>query len=164
MIDLGAKVDINAIRIAWADPYATRYYVQFWTGEQEPFYDGINKGAWQTFPMGAIVNGKGGTPTLKLVSWKIPARYLRIWMTESSNTCDTHGPQDQPQLRRLRYQRTLHRHHLRATASSTTSSSTCRAASRPSPGRHRWTRGTPLPISITAAEIRSGSTSSSTAA
>ena len=94
MIDLGAKVDVNAIKIAWANPYARRYYVQFWTGEQEPFYDGINKGAWQTFPMGAITDGKGGTPTLKLMSWKIPVRYLRIWMTESSNTCDTHGAQD----------------------------------------------------------------------
>ena len=94
MVDLGAKVDVNAIRIAWADPYATRYYVQFWTGEREPFYEGINKGAWQTFPMGTITDGKGGTPTLKLMSWNIPVRYLRIWMTESSNTCDTHGAQD----------------------------------------------------------------------
>ena len=94
MIDLGAKVDVNAIKIAWANPYAKRYYVQFWTGEQEPFYSGINKGAWQTFPMGTITNGQGGTPTLKLMSWNIPVRYLRIWMTESSNTCDTHGPED----------------------------------------------------------------------
>ena len=94
MVDLGAKVDVNAIRIAWADPYATRYYVQFWTGEEEPFYDGINKGAWQTFPMGTITHGRGGTPTIKLVSWKIPVRYLRIWMLESSNTCDTHGSED----------------------------------------------------------------------
>jgi F5/8 type C domain len=94
MIDLGAKVNVNAIKIAWADPYATRYYVQFWTGEQEPFYEGINKGAWQTFPMGTIANGRGGTPTLKLMNWKIPVRYLRIWMTESSNTCDTHGSED----------------------------------------------------------------------
>src|SRR6476469_9443115 len=37
MIDLGAKIDLNAIRIAWADPYAKRYAVQFWTGELEPF-------------------------------------------------------------------------------------------------------------------------------
>lgn len=94
MIDLGAKTDLNAIRIAWANPYARRYYVQFWTGEAEPFYAGINKGTWQTFPMGTVTTGKGGTPTLKLVDWKIPVRYLRIWMTESSNTCDTHGPQD----------------------------------------------------------------------
>ena len=94
MIDLGAKVDVNAIKIAWADPYAKRYYIQFWTGEKEPFYDGINKGAWQTFPMGTIADGQGGTPTLKLMNWKIPVRYLRIWMTESSNTCDTHGAED----------------------------------------------------------------------
>jgi F5/8 type C domain len=94
VIDLGATVPLNAIRIAWANPYATRYYVQFWTGDVQPFYMGINKGTWQTFPMGSITHGKGGTPTLKLVDWNIPARYLRIWMTQSSNTCDTHGAQD----------------------------------------------------------------------
>ena len=94
MIDLGARKDVNAMRIAWADPYATRYYIQYWTGEQEPFYGGINKGAWQTFAMGTIVNGKGGTATHKLSSWTIPVRYLRIWMTASSNTCDTHGAGD----------------------------------------------------------------------
>lgn len=94
MIDLGANVDVNAVKIDWANPYATSYYVQFWTGELEPFYEGINKGAWQTFPMGRVLNGKGGMPTLKLVDWKIPVRYLRIWMTQSSNTCDTHGSED----------------------------------------------------------------------
>lgn len=94
MVDLGAKTAVNAIKIDWANPYATDYYVQFWTGEKEPFYEGINKGAWQTFPMGTIRNGKGGVPTLKLMNWKIPVRYLRIWMTHSSNTCDTHGAQD----------------------------------------------------------------------
>jgi len=94
MIDLGAKVDVNAIRIAWAEPYARHYSVQFWTGELEPFYEGTLKGAWQDFPQGVITEGKGGTVTLKLVSWMIPARYLRIWMTESSNTCDTHGSSD----------------------------------------------------------------------
>jgi hypothetical protein len=99
MIDLGARVEVNAMRIAWADPYAKRYYVQFWTGEQEPFYDGINMGTWQTFPMGAVDGGRGGTPTLKLASGKIPARYLRIWMTESSDTCDNHGAQDKRNCR-----------------------------------------------------------------
>jgi F5/8 type C domain len=94
IIDLGAKVELNAIRIAWADPYARRYAVQFWTGDLEPFYDGTTKGTWQTFPHGAIIDGQGGTVTLKLVSWMIPVRYLRIWMTESSNTCDTHGSGD----------------------------------------------------------------------
>lgn len=94
MIDLGARVPINAIRIAWENPYATRYYVQFWTGDLEPFYAGINRGTWQTFPMGSVSRGRGGTSTLKLADWDISVRYLRIWMKESSNTCDTHGPQD----------------------------------------------------------------------
>jgi len=94
MIDLGSKIDVNAIRIAWANPYARHYSVQFWTGELEPFYDGTTKGVWQTFPSGNITEGKGGTVTLKLVSWMIPVRYLRIWMTESSNTCDVHGSAD----------------------------------------------------------------------
>jgi len=94
IIDLGTKIDVNAIRIAWADPYATKYAVQFWTGEMEPFYDGTMKGTWQTFPLGNITQGKGGTVTLKLVNWMINVRYLRIWMTESSNTCDTHGSAD----------------------------------------------------------------------
>jgi len=94
MIDLGATVDVNAIRIAWENPYARQYAVQFWTGTLEPFYDGTMNGTWQTFPKGYVSDGKGGTETLKLVTGTIPARYLRIWMAESSNTCDTHGPAD----------------------------------------------------------------------
>src|SRR6202008_2978955 len=85
---------VNAIRIAWADPYAKKYAVQFWTGELEPFYEGTMKGTWQTFPLGSVTEDKGGTVTLKLVDWMIPVRYLRVWMTESSNTCDTHGSAD----------------------------------------------------------------------
>ena len=94
ILDLGAKQDLNAIRIAWAQPYARRYIVQFWTGAGEPFYDGTTKGIWQTFPSGIVTDGQGGAVTLKLVSWKIPVQYIRIWMTESSNTCDTHGDSD----------------------------------------------------------------------
>jgi F5/8 type C domain len=94
MVDLGAKVDVNAIRIAWANPYARRYAVQFWSGVLEPFYDGTQAGTWVTFPTGYITAGKGGVEALKLVTGTISARYLRIWMTESSNTCDTHGSAD----------------------------------------------------------------------
>jgi len=94
MIDLGAKADVNAIRIDWANPYARHYAVQFWTGMLEPFYDGTMNGTWQTFPQGYVTEGKGGIETLTLASGTIPARYLRIWMTESSNTCDSHGAAD----------------------------------------------------------------------
>ncbi len=94
MIDLGSKLPVNAIRIAWAEPYARKYAIQFWTGEMEPFYDGTLRGTWQEFPAGRVTKGQGGTATLKLVSWNIPVRYIRLYMTESSNTCDTHGAAD----------------------------------------------------------------------
>lgn len=94
LIDLGKKTPIDAIRIAWANPYATEYLVQFWTGNMEPFYDGVTKGTWQTFPKGTVTNGRGGTATLKLLDWTIQVQYIRIWMTKSSSTCDTHGSQD----------------------------------------------------------------------
>lgn len=94
LIDLGKKVDVDAVQIAWATPFALDYKVQFWTGELEPFYQGTTKGTWQTFPKGSVTDGKGRTTTLKLVDWKIPVQYLRIWMTKSSNTCDAHDPPD----------------------------------------------------------------------
>ncbi len=93
LIDLGSKMEINGLRIAWASPYAQNYRVQFWTGEDSPLRSTM-KGAWQTFPLGSVRDGQGGTVTLRLASWMIPVRYLRIWMTASSNTCGTHGTAD----------------------------------------------------------------------
>lgn len=94
LIDLGKKTDIDAIRIAWAKPFARQYAIQFWTGDLEPFYEGVTKGTWETFPKGSIEDGKGGAITLKVVDWKIPVQYIRVWMTKSSNTCDSHGSED----------------------------------------------------------------------
>jgi hypothetical protein len=84
--------NVDAIRIAWGDPYARKYTVQFFTGD-DPIH-APNKGVWQSFPYGVITNGAGGTPTIKLALSPVPVRWIRIWMTESSNTCDTHGSSD----------------------------------------------------------------------
>lgn len=92
-LDLGSQVEINAIRIAWAAPYATKYRVQYWRGARDPFEHSA-RGIWQTFPLGSVNDGKGGTATLRLASWMTPVRYLRVWMTVSSGTCDTHGSGD----------------------------------------------------------------------
>ena len=94
LIDFGKKVDVDAIRIGWLNPFSQNYQVQFWTGESEPFYDGTTKGTWQTFPKGSVVDGKGGTSTLRLADWKTPVQYIRIWMTRSSNTCETRNSTD----------------------------------------------------------------------
>ncbi len=93
VIDLGAAQPVNAMRIDWTDPYARAYSVQYWTGNE----DAMSKptgGVWNTFPGGLVKNGKGGTVTLKLSRLPVTTRFLRILMTESSRTADTHGPED----------------------------------------------------------------------
>ena len=92
IIDLAKPREVNAIRIDWAEPYATNFVVQYFTGE-----DGIRKptsGVWQAFPGGAITNSKGGNGILQLATAPITVQFIRILMTASSNTCDTHGSAD----------------------------------------------------------------------
>ncbi|HSS99525.1 MAG TPA: discoidin domain-containing protein, partial [Terriglobales bacterium] len=92
IIDLANSHPVDAIRIAWAEPYAKRYLVQYWVGE-EPIKQ-PTKGNWITFESGSITNNTGGTVTLRLTDAPTPVRFLRILMTESSNTCDTHSASD----------------------------------------------------------------------
>ena len=54
---------MNAIRIAWAEPYARVYEVQYWVGDGDAM-DEQDKGAWKTFATGTVTEGKGGTATL----------------------------------------------------------------------------------------------------
>jgi hypothetical protein len=91
-LDLAAPREVSALRIAWADPYARRYRVQYWTG-QDPIKQ-PTRGTWVTFPGGIVEDGGGGTATLRLAPSPLAVRFLRIWMTESSGTCDTHGSAD----------------------------------------------------------------------
>src|ERR1700736_3524549 len=93
VIALDKKKSINAIRIAWAEPYAQSYEVQYWLGEGDAM-DEQDKGAWKTFASGTVTDGKGGTATLRLDSSPVTAKYVRGLMTRSSNTCHTHGSGD----------------------------------------------------------------------
>ena len=86
VVDLAQIQQVDSIRIAWAAPFASRYLVQYWTGD-DPI-KAPTRGTWQTFPHGAVSSGKGGAETLRLSDHPLPVRHLRIWMTESSNTCD----------------------------------------------------------------------------
>ena len=142
---------IDAIRIAWAEPFADRYRVQYWTGE-DPI-EQPTKGAWMTFPGGTVERRPGRHRDAAAGPVPMPVRYLRIWMTESSNTCDSHGPPDRRNcvgyaIREL-YLGTLapngEFHDLvRHTADQ----------DRPRPSAPRSTRGTSRPTSPTTAAIR----------
>lgn len=92
VIDFGKPQHISAMRIAWANPFARKYSVEYWRGGNA--LDEPASGAWKAFPRGTIRNGRGGTALLRLSPKPVRARFLRIVMSESSNTCDTHGPGD----------------------------------------------------------------------
>ena len=89
VIDFGKPVSVNAIRIRWADPYATKFRVEYATKGR--VYFGGHPGSvfspvWRCFSQGSITRGKGGDQFLKLAERPVKARYLRVWMIESSGT------------------------------------------------------------------------------
>jgi F5/8 type C domain len=93
VIDLETTQRVNAIRINWAEPYAKVYALQYWVGTGDAM-DDQGTGEWKTFTSGNVRDGKGGLATLRLEATPMEIRYVRVLMTESSNTCDSHGTGD----------------------------------------------------------------------
>jgi len=89
VMDLAQLQQVKSIRIVWGEPYARRYLVQYWTGD-DPMH-APTRGTWQTFSQGTITDGKGRVETIHLSGSPVAVRFVRIWMTESSNTCDAEG-------------------------------------------------------------------------
>src|SRR5579864_2265919 len=93
VIAFDKKEDINSIRLLWGEPYARDFEVQYWVGDGDAM-DDQNKGVWKTFPSGTLTDAKGGDSTLSLAPAPVSTKYVRVLMTRSSNTCDTHGSAD----------------------------------------------------------------------
>jgi hypothetical protein len=85
VIDLGTPRPVDALRIDWAAPYARRFLVQHWTGEDAMKKPGA--GDWQTFPGGTVADGQGGAQTVTLGPAPITVRFVRLLLTASSETC-----------------------------------------------------------------------------
>src|SRR5579872_399729 len=94
IVDLGSSQKIDAIRIEWGEPYAKDYRIQFWSGGESNPRRNATQAIWQTFPAGTIIDGRGGSSTVRLTALPVSVRYIRIWMMQSSNTCDAHGSAD----------------------------------------------------------------------
>jgi F5/8 type C domain-containing protein len=99
VVDLGHFADVDQVRIAWANPYATSYTVDGWTGD-DPIND-PSSGEWSAIAATrhrgpAVVGSNAARGPADTISFAKPTRvrYLRIFMTASSDTCDTHGPAD----------------------------------------------------------------------
>jgi len=93
VMDFAQTQQIDAIAIAWGNPYATDYTVEYWVGPPDAL-DKPTSGHWVNFPNGAVTAGQGGSAVLRLAEKPVATRFLRILMSASSNTCDTHGSRD----------------------------------------------------------------------
>lgn len=93
VIALDKKESVNGVRIQWAEPFARDFQVQYWVGAGDAM-DEQDKGTWQDFPSGTVRDGKGGDATITLSSAPVSTKFVRVWMTRSSNTCDSHGSAD----------------------------------------------------------------------
>lgn len=82
VLELGEAQTIDTAEIAWGEPYAVRYRVQYWIGADE--YDPA--GRWVTFPAGEIRNGQGGTVRLSLGASVQPTAFVRVVADQGSNT------------------------------------------------------------------------------
>ena len=86
VIDLGAAKPTNCIRIHWGTPYARRYRVEYWNGEDPMHLHADRKDEWRLFPNGEANHGSGGDETVRLCVKPISVRFVRIIMSRSSQT------------------------------------------------------------------------------
>jgi len=86
VIDLGATKPINCVRIHWGTPYAQQYRVEYWNGEDPMHLHTDRKDQWRLFPNGEANGGSGGDESVRLCAKPLPARFVRVVMSRSSQT------------------------------------------------------------------------------
>ena len=95
IVDLQSEKPVNAVRIAWASPYATTYQVEYWVGKRALDFDAGPQGEWKTFSAGAIKGAQGGTVNLKFAEEQpqVPATAggLSTSQTAKSAPCCAQG-------------------------------------------------------------------------
>jgi len=86
VMDLGATKPVNAIRIHWAAPYAKRYRVEYWPGDDPMHLHADDDDQWQPFARGNVHDAHGDDQLIRLVERPRATRFVRIVMNRSSGT------------------------------------------------------------------------------
>src|SRR5207248_9185305 len=84
VIDLGATKPVNAIRIHWAAPYAKRYRVEYWPGEDPMHLHADDDDDWQPFARGNVDDAHGDDQSVRLCAKPLAVRFVRVVMSRSS--------------------------------------------------------------------------------
>jgi hypothetical protein len=85
VIDLGASKLVNAIRIHWGTPHATRYRVEYWPGDDPMHLHPDDDDDWVPFAHGSTENAHGGDELTRLADRARSVQFVRIVMSNSSH-------------------------------------------------------------------------------
>jgi hypothetical protein len=85
LVDFGQRRAVDALRVAWAAPYARSLRVQWWQGPEALLQAGHAPGRWRDFPV-AQFSGRSGVQTLVLAKRPVWARFVRVVLSRSSHT------------------------------------------------------------------------------
>jgi F5/8 type C domain len=88
VIDLGALKSVNAIRIHWGTPYAKRYRIEYWPGDDPMHLHPDDDDDWQPFANGKIDDAHGGSELVRLTERPRAVQFVRILMSGGSHTSD----------------------------------------------------------------------------
>jgi hypothetical protein len=86
---------INAARIDWGLPFATRFDLQYWDGDAHAQPEDSPDGRWRSFPVGIVSQSKANRGVLKLGTTE-RTRYVRLLLLNSSHTSE---PEESGDLR-----------------------------------------------------------------
>jgi hypothetical protein len=93
IVDMDSAVDIDAVRIQWGIPFATRYDVEYWPqsaeGEPNGPDDNVDNTGWVDFAAGEVESGAaalGGDTLLRLTASPVHTRWIRVLLITSSRT------------------------------------------------------------------------------
>jgi hypothetical protein len=99
LVDFRFHRPVDALRIAWGTPYATRFRVQWWQGPEALFQAGHAPGRWRDFvppPTGgrdinataasSEMTGHPGIQTVTLSRRPVSTRFVRVLLLDGSRT------------------------------------------------------------------------------
>lgn len=82
VIDFGAPVEVDTLRVLWGEPHATRLTVESSTGDD---IDPADTGIWKQCA-GPGIESSGGDQSIRLAPAPVTTRYLRLVMTAFSGS------------------------------------------------------------------------------
>jgi hypothetical protein len=85
VVDLGRRRPVDALQLDWGAPYARRFRVEAWAGEDSMDDPGESGARWRPFPH-AVFAGRHGRQRVRLADRARRVRWVRVLLVRGSHT------------------------------------------------------------------------------